>query len=102
VKCSFCGSKTGKEATAFTTELDYVCVPCAIQFEVSMSFSDDSEYAAYDAYLDGNSTPEFAAKIEAETAYWEAHFSSLQKQLEDKLDGDLFKAYLQLVKGKDS
>lgn len=102
MKCSFCGSTTGKEATSFTSELDYVCIPCAIQFEVSMSLSGDEEYAAYDAYLDGKSTPEFAAKIEAETAYWETHFNSLQKRLEDKLDGDLFQAYLKLVKSKKS
>jgi hypothetical protein len=74
MKCAFCGHLTGKEASNYTTERDFVCLDCAINFELALQFPND-----YELYLEGKANPTVSAKIEKEKTDWEKHFAEQGK-----------------------
>jgi hypothetical protein len=83
MKCAFCGHKTGKEASHYTTERDYVCRDCAINFELGMQFGDD-----YELYLNSEADAELLAKVEEQKLFWQAHFAekAMSYMIPDELE----------------
>jgi hypothetical protein len=85
MNCAFCGKN---KASHHTTEGDFVCRNCAINFELSLQFGDD-----YEAWQNGQANPE----IDAAKAEWEMHFAlpTLVYTIPDELEA-LDKAWPEL------
>lgn len=69
MKCAFCGHRTGNEATHHTTESDFVCLDCAMGFELALEFGEE-----WEIYENGEASAELVARIEESKRDWEAHF----------------------------